>query len=107
MTYQNGDVYEGAWLADQMHGEGKMIYAATGNTYIGGFKKGRRFGKGTMHYLVADEEMMSCQICYEGEQDALFYDCGHVCACVDCARQVDICPVCRRAVRAVVKIYRT
>ncbi|KAI9870087.1 MAG: hypothetical protein M1830_004702 [Pleopsidium flavum] len=78
MTYQNGDIYEGAWLADKMHGEGKIVYAATGNTYVGGFKKGKRFGKGTMHYLVADEEMKACQICYESEQDALFYDCGHI-----------------------------
>ena len=107
MRYQNGDVYEGEWVADHMHGEGKMVYAATGNEYVGGFKKGKRFGKGTMHYLVADEEERACQICYEGEQDALFYDCGHVCACVECARQVEICPVCRRPVRAVVKIYRT
>lgn len=107
MTYQNKDIYVGEFFKNEMHGQGKMIYFKTGNIYEGGWRHGRRHGKGKMEYMVADEELLLCQICYESEQDALFYDCGHVCACVECARQVETCPVCRRSVVAVVKIYRT
>jgi hypothetical protein len=36
----------------------------------------------------------------------LFFDCGHVCSCVECARQCEICPICRRNVKQVVKMFR-
>lgn len=107
MTYAGGDVYGGDWSHDSMHGDGTMVYAATGNTYTGGFKKGRRHGKGVMYFEVADEEMELCQICYEEEVDGLFYDCGHVCACMGCAKRLDTCPVCRRAVKDVVRVYHS
>ncbi|KAI9825224.1 MAG: hypothetical protein M1832_001258 [Thelocarpon impressellum] len=106
MQFANGDVYDGAWRADAMHGEGKMVYGTTGNTYVGGWRAGRRHGRGVMHFRVADEEQQLCQICYEGEVDALFYDCGHVCACVGCAKQLANCPVCRKRVVCVVRMYR-
>ncbi|KAL8918481.1 MAG: hypothetical protein Q9172_005404 [Xanthocarpia lactea] len=89
MAYSSGDTYEGNWEHDEPNGEGKMVYGSTKNVYVGGWKKGRRFGKGVMTYEVADEELALCKICYESEMDALFYDCGHVVACEECARQVD------------------
>lgn len=107
MDYANGDTYTGQWKANEPNGHGRMIYAKTGNVYIGGFKKRKRHGKGMMEFQVADEEMQLCKICYENEQDALFYDCGHVTSCEECARQLDACPICRKSVRAVVKIWRT
>ena len=84
-----------------------MVYAGTGNTYTGGWRRGKRHGKGTMRYEVADEEMALCKICYEVEMDALLFDCGHVVACEECAKMVECCPVCRRDVKAVVRIWRT
>ena len=107
MAYANGDTYAGEWKAGEPNGQGRMIYAKTGNVYTGGFKKRKRHGKGTMKFEVADEELQLCKICYESEMDALFYDCGHVVACEECAKQVEQCPVCRKNVRAVVKIWRT
>ncbi|RHZ58884.1 hypothetical protein CDV55_100178 [Aspergillus turcosus] len=107
MEYPTGDTYDGDWYEDQCHGQGTFIEKKTGNKYVGGYKDGKRHGKGISYWEVADEEMDLCQICYSEEQDALFYDCGHVCACVTCARQVDICPICRKNIISVVKIYRT
>ncbi|MCJ1469986.1 hypothetical protein MMC07_008631 [Pseudocyphellaria aurata] len=107
MAFANGDMYTGQWKHNEPNGQGKMVYAKTGNVYIGGFRKRKRHGKGTMQFEVADEEMQLCRICYEEEMDALFYDCGHVAACEGCAKQVEICPVCRKSVKAVVKIWRT
>ena len=106
LTYQNGDVYTGSFYADEKHGQGTFIQKRTGNKYVGGYQHDKRWGKGTMYYEVADEEGEMCQICYGEEMDALFYDCGHVCACMECARQVDSCPICRKSVREVVRVYR-
>ncbi|KAH8697816.1 putative MATH and UCH domain protein [Talaromyces proteolyticus] len=106
MEYPSGDTYDGDWLEDQRHGQGTFIERKTGNKYVGGYKDGKRHGKGISYWEVADEEMDLCQICYSEEQDALFYDCGHVCACVTCAREVEICPICRKSVIRVVKIYK-
>ncbi|RAK73787.1 putative MATH and UCH domain protein [Aspergillus fijiensis CBS 313.89] len=107
MEYPIGDTYEGDWSEGICHGQGTFVERKTGNKYVGGYKDGKRHGKGISYWEVADEEMDLCQICYGDEQDALFYDCGHVCACVTCARQVDLCPICRKSIISVVKIYRT
>ncbi|KAL8690427.1 MAG: hypothetical protein Q9218_004127 [Villophora microphyllina] len=107
MAYANGDTYVGNFSRDERDGQGTMTYHTTNNTYEGGWKKGRRHGKGTMKFEVADEEMQMCKICYENEMDAVFYDCGHVVACEECARQVDHCPVCRKGIRGVCRIWRT
>ncbi|KAL4929790.1 putative MATH and UCH domain protein [Aspergillus undulatus] len=107
MEYPTGDTYDGDWFDDKCHGQGTFVERKTGNKYVGGYKDGKRHGKGISYWEVADEEMDLCQICFSEEQDALFYDCGHVCACVVCARQVDICPICRKNIVSVVKIYRT
>ena len=105
MQFHNGDEYEGDWKDDRMDGEGKYVYGKSGNTYVGGFRSGRRHGRGRMDYVVAEDELKMCQICYEEEIDCAFYDCGHVCACVRCAKQVEECPLCRKAVSVVIKIF--
>ena len=107
MAYSDGNTYEGNFKEDLRDGQGKMVYGTTGNVYEGGWKQGRRHGKGVMKYEVADEEVAMCRICYEGEMDAVFYDCGHVVACLECARQVESCPVCRKGVRGVCRIFKT
>lgn len=104
--YNNGDTYTGGWKDDQKHGQGVFVEKRTGNKYVGGYEKGKRWGKGVTYWEVADEEGEMCQICYGESVDALFYDCGHVCACVECAKQVDVCPICRKSVQQVVKIWK-
>jgi hypothetical protein len=103
----SGDTYTGSFYQGQRHGEGTFLEHKTGNKYVGGWQQDKRHGKGVTYWEVADEEMNICQICYGAEQDALFYDCGHVCACTGCARQVEVCPICRANVKGVVRIYRT
>ncbi|MCJ1421144.1 hypothetical protein MMC32_007506 [Xylographa parallela] len=107
MYYTNGDTYSGEWEDDLPNGQGKMVYAKTGNTYTGGWLNGKRHGKGTMYFEVADEDLETCRICYEAQIDALFYRCGHVVACEECAKQVEVCPICRTPVGAVVKMWKS
>lgn len=107
MEYPTGDTYDGDWVEDVRHGQGTYIEKNTGNKYVGGYKDGKRHGKGISYWEVADEEADLCQICYSEEQNAVFCDCGHVCSCVTCAKQVDLCPICRKTIKSVIKIYRT
>ena len=106
MTYQNGDTYDGDWKDNEQDGHGVFVQKRTGNKYEGCFRNGKRWGKGTTTWQVAEEEGNQCQICYDQEIDALFFDCGHVCSCVECAKQCEACPICRRQIRQVVKMYR-
>ncbi|EXJ85389.1 hypothetical protein A1O1_05753 [Capronia coronata CBS 617.96] len=106
MTYRNGDTYDGEWDDDERHGQGTFVEHRTGNKYVGGFEYGKRWGMGTTYWQVADEQADLCQICYSQEIDALFFDCGHVCSCVECAKQCEICPICRKTVKQVVKMFR-
>ncbi|KAF9631861.1 Peptidase C19 ubiquitin carboxyl-terminal hydrolase 2 [Lasiodiplodia theobromae] len=105
LTYPNGDVYEGEWAANLPEGRGSFIEAETGNSYFGGWKAGKKFGEGVTHWKSAQEIERLCRICWEDSADAAFYDCGHVVACLSCARRVDTCPVCRRRVLSAMKLY--
>jgi hypothetical protein len=104
-TFQNGDTYDGDWVDNQQHGSGTFIEAATGNTYVGGWKNDKKFGEGVTHWKNAQEEEHLCRICWEDAADAAFYDCGHVVACLQCAREVQNCPVCRKRVLCAMKLY--
>lgn len=110
MTYQNGDVYDGEWSDDQKHGQGEFVEKRTGNRYVGGYEDDKRWGKGVTYWEQADQQAALCQVCYFEEVDALFYKCGHVVACYTCAKQCAAdsngCPVCRKPIEAVVKMYR-
>ena len=108
MDFANGDSYKGEWEADEPDGQGRMEYVKHGNVYTGEFKKRKRFGKGTMEFTHADEEDSFCHICWELEIDAVFLPCGHLTACEDCARQMvnHDCPVCRKVVKQVVKVFK-
>ncbi|KAJ5318175.1 hypothetical protein N7508_002683 [Penicillium antarcticum] len=106
LDYPTGDSYDGDWVEDVCHGQGTYVEKTTGNKYVGGFKDGKRHGKGISYWEVADAELDLCQICYTEEMDAVFADCGHFCSCVTCANLVSLCPMCRKDVKKVIKIYR-
>ena len=105
MTYANGDVYDGEWVDGQRHGQGSFLEATTGNKYVGGWRKHKRFGEGVTQWKAAQETERLCRICWESSAEAVFYDCGHVLACLECAKQVDQCPVCRKRVLLALKLF--
>jgi hypothetical protein len=104
-TFQNGDTYDGDWVDNQQHGSGTFVEAATGNTYMGGWKNDKKFGEGVTHWKNAQEAERLCRICWDEPAEAAFYDCGHVVACLGCAREVQNCPVCRKRVLSAMKLY--
>ena len=103
-TFQNGDIYEGEWVEDKMHGTGKLVNALTGNTYVGGFREGNQYGNFTLSGKKA-EALKLCLVCYVQERDAVFYPCGHVCACLDCAREIEDCPYCHKHIAEPIRFY--
>jgi hypothetical protein len=104
-TFQNSDTYDGEWVDNQQHGSGTFVEAATGNTYVGGWKNDKKFGEGVTHWRNAQEAERMCRICWDEPAEAAFYDCGHVVACLMCAREVQNCPVCRKRVLSAMKLY--
>lgn len=49
----------------------------------------------------------SCVICLDRPRNVVILDCGHICACRECAEQVTECPVCRRNIARLLPIYRS
>ncbi|XP_067899514.1 E3 ubiquitin-protein ligase NEURL1B isoform X2 [Heterodontus francisci] len=52
-----------------------------------------------------------CAVCFDSEVDTVIYTCGHMCLCYDCGlklkKQINACcPICRRVIKDVIKIYR-
>jgi hypothetical protein len=50
-------------------------------------------------------EDTACKICFSRDGDAALYPCGHV-LCDYCAHRCSNCPVCRREIQEIVKLYR-
>eukprot|EP00922_Rhytidocystis_sp_ex-Travisia-forbesii_P001760 GHVS01002487.1.p1 GENE.GHVS01002487.1~~GHVS01002487.1.p1 ORF type:complete len:588 (+),score=79.14 GHVS01002487.1:119-1765(+) len=48
-----------------------------------------------------------CVVCMTEPDEAALDPCGHVCMCMNCALQVDNCPICRTEVSKVLKIFIT
>ena len=46
----DGDIYEGEVCNDKMNGQGKFIFKDTGDTYEGSFKLDMKDGQGTYHW---------------------------------------------------------
>ncbi|XP_056163479.1 flocculation protein FLO11-like isoform X2 [Syzygium oleosum] len=51
----------------------------------------------------------NCCVCYEKQVDSLLYRCGHMCACLKCAHEMQWssgkCPICRAPIVDVVRAY--
>ncbi|XP_075744964.1 E3 ubiquitin-protein ligase RNF34 isoform X2 [Rhipicephalus microplus] len=53
---------------------------------------------------LCEEDM--CKICMEGCVDCVILDCGHMCTCTGCGKQLSECPICRQFVVRVVHVFR-
>ncbi|XP_077509451.1 E3 ubiquitin-protein ligase RNF34-like [Amblyomma americanum] len=47
-----------------------------------------------------------CKICMEGCVDCVILDCGHMCTCTGCGKQLSECPICRQYVVRVVHVFK-
>ncbi|KAG8128711.1 hypothetical protein E2320_015521 [Naja naja] len=52
-----------------------------------------------------------CTVCFDNEVDVVIYTCGHMCLCNTCGLKLKkqlnaCCPICRRVIKDIIKIYR-
>lgn len=61
------------------------------------------------HALLEENKQLKdqtcCKICIEQEVSIVFLPCGHLCACVECAPALKLCPICRTMIKGSVKAY--
>ena len=50
-------------------------------------------------------EDIACKICFTRESNVAYYPCGHM-LCEFCAKKCSNCPICRKPVQDVIKLYR-
>lgn len=51
------------------------------------------------------KEARLCKICMDNEVGIVFLPCGHLASCVNCAPNMQDCPVCRSAIKATVRTF--
>lgn len=51
------------------------------------------------------KEATLCKICMDKEMGIVFLPCGHLATCVNCAPNLQDCPVCRSAIKATVRTF--
>ena len=48
-----------------------------------------------------------CNICMANQIDCLILECGHMCTCLICAKELFKCPICRQQIARIVKAFRS
>jgi len=49
--------------------------------------------------------MGDCKICFEKKIDVVVLECGHLAICSSCVKNVNKCPICRKAITRVQQVY--
>ena len=52
-------------------------------------------------------EELQCSICMHQEANAAVVPCGHTVSCVRCLERCDKCPVCRKPIERILRLYRS
>jgi len=52
-----------------------------------------------------DEDL--CKICMDNQVDCVMLECGHMCTCIGCGKQMSECPICRQFVVRVVRTFKS
>lgn len=49
----------------------------------------------------------TCKICFENVIECVFVACGHMCACSSCSGNLHDCPICRKPIEKVLRVYKS
>ncbi|KAN0009027.1 hypothetical protein ACTFIU_008917 [Dictyostelium citrinum] len=47
-----------------------------------------------------------CTICFDSKINAVLLKCGHCAVCLQCAKKINSCPICRKKIDSVVQMYQ-
>lgn len=53
------------------------------------------------------DESDVCKICMESIIDCVLLECGHMCSCIKCGKQLAECPICRQNVVRVLRVFKS
>lgn len=51
-------------------------------------------------------EQETCKVCFGRKSNCLFVPCGHLCCCIECGGVQKRCPLCRKQLTKMIKVYR-
>ena len=51
-------------------------------------------------------DQRTCKVCLDRLYDCMFMPCNHLCCCLQCASALKQCPLCRRKIDKIIKVYR-
>lgn len=54
-----------------------------------------------------DEDAHLCKVCLEAPNDHLFSPCHHQVCCGVCAAQMRECPICRRKIHTIIRVFKS
>jgi hypothetical protein len=49
----------------------------------------------------------TCKICYDEKVNCVLIRCGHMCTCLECSKQLEKCPICRKHIDDVIQIFKS
>ena len=49
----------------------------------------------------------ACKVCLDAEANCAFIECGHIVSCLNCAKLLTRCPVCRETIKRTLRIYKS
>ena len=55
--------------------------------------------------VTKNEEQKLCKICMDDVICMVFFPCGHLISCTNCASSLKICPICRKLIEGSLKTY--
>jgi len=47
----------------------------------------------------------SCVVCYENKINCVLLECGHRALCMDCGNKLTDCPMCRKPIERIIRVY--
>lgn len=66
--------------------------------------------KDSGHPAAAEDNEVSqdgkCKICFDEPVNTVFVGCGHLISCTTCAQKVEECPLCRKAIKDRIRVFR-
>lgn len=49
----------------------------------------------------------ACKVCMDAEANCAFIECGHIVSCLNCAKLLTRCPVCRETIKRTLRVYKS
>lgn len=70
-----------------------------------GSMSSNRFFESSSSEATSSED--ACKICLDSEANCAFIECGHIVSCINCAKSLTLCPVCRAVIKRTLRVYKS